>query len=159
MPVTTDPRPGGATTPVADATGPRRQAGTPDTAAHDNEPRANDRHAAPAGPMVVPGIHTHHVRHTHATGHPGHSAHLAHPGHPGPSTHAGPTASDRPPGGRPGGALGNRSLADSGSSRHGDAHAVPPGLRAPLALVAGLVTRTDRAGTRGGHRGIPLFPG
>ncbi|MFH9986290.1 hypothetical protein [Streptomyces luteogriseus] len=144
---------------MADAAGPRRQAGTTDTAAHDKDPRADDPHAAPAGPMVAPGIHTHHVRHTYATGHPSHPSHSAHPVRPGPSTHAGPTASDLPPGGRPGGALGNRSLADSGSSRHGDAHAVTPGLRAPLALEAGLVTRTDRAATRGGHRGIPLFPG
>ncbi|MFF5572649.1 hypothetical protein [Streptomyces luteogriseus] len=146
---------------MADATGPRRQAGTPDTAAHDNGPHendihGNDPHTALAGPSIVPGIHTHHVRHTHATGHPSQSLHLAHPG---PSTPSGPTASGRPPGGRPGGALGNRSLADSGSSRHGDAHAVTPGLRAPLALAAGLVTRTDRAGTRGELRGVPLFPG
>ncbi|MDQ0715685.1 hypothetical protein QFZ55_005137 [Streptomyces luteogriseus] len=152
-PVTADPQPGGATTPVVDATGARRQAGTPDTAAHGNEP-----HAAPAGPMV-PGIHTHHTGHTGHTSHSSDPGHLAQPGRPGPSTHAGPTAAGHPPGGRPGGVLGNRSLADGGSSRHGDAHAVTPGLRVPLTLVAGLVARTDRAGARDSHREIPLFPG
>ncbi|MGC4975919.1 hypothetical protein ACLQ2D_23800 [Streptomyces sp. DT199] len=102
-------------------------------------------------------MHTHHVgRGAH------HTSPISHPRpatHPGSSTHVGPTPDDHPPGGRPDGALGNRSLADSGSSRHGDVHAVTPGLRAPLTLVPGLLARTDAADARGSRRDIPLFPG
>lgn len=87
------------------------------------------------------------------------TSHLSHPGHPGPSTNAGRTPADHSPGGRPDGALGHRSLADSGSSRHGDAHAVTPSLTAPLTLVPHVAARTHAVGTRGSHRDIPLFPG
>ncbi|MFF5843468.1 hypothetical protein ACIP4T_16145 [Streptomyces massasporeus] len=133
-----------------DATGPSRQAGTPG-AAHGNEP-----YAAPAGGPMAPGIHTHHVRRADNTGHISHPRPSTHPGKP---THVGPTPAHHPPGGRPDGALGNRSLADGGSSRHGDVHAVTPGLRAPLTLVAGLMARTGAADARGSHQDIPLFPG
>ncbi|MFE1946514.1 hypothetical protein [Streptomyces massasporeus] len=105
---------------------------------------------------MAPAIHTHHVRRADDTGH------ISHPGpstHPGKPTHVGPTPAHHPAGGRPDGALGNRSLADGGSSRYGDVHAVTPGLRAPLTLVAGLVARTDAADARGSHQDIPLFPG
>ncbi|MBX9366835.1 hypothetical protein K4G64_38100, partial [Streptomyces sp. WAC04114] len=78
---------------------------------------------------------------------------------PRPSTHVGPTPAQHPPGGRPDGALGNRSLADGGPSRHGDVHAVTPGLRSPLTLVPGDAARTHAAGSQGGHQSIPLFPG
>ncbi|MEU9224680.1 hypothetical protein AB0D40_09955 [Streptomyces massasporeus] len=146
------------TTPVADATGPSRQAGTPGTAAHGNEP-----HAAPAGGPMAPGMLTHQVRRgAHHTGHISHARPSTHPrpsSHPGPSTHVGPTSAHHPHGGRPDGALGNRTLADSGSSRHGDVHAVTPGLRVPLTLLPGLVARTDAADARGRHQDIPLFPG
>ncbi|MEV5100628.1 hypothetical protein ACFQ7G_01465 [Streptomyces massasporeus] len=147
-PVTARPQPGGATTPVVDATGPPPQAGTPDTVG-----KGDEAHAAPATGPMAPGTPTHHVRRAHHTGHTGHIS------HPGPSGHLGPTPADHAPGGRPDGVLGNRSLADSGSSRHGDVHAVTPGLRAPLTLVAGLVARTDAADALAGHQDIPLFPG
>ncbi|MFJ7177005.1 hypothetical protein ACIQXA_11485 [Streptomyces massasporeus] len=100
---------------------------------------------------MAPGMHTHHVR--RGAHHPGPSI------RPGPSTRLGSTPGDHPPGGRPDGVLGNRSLADSGSSRYGDVHAVTPGLRAPLTLVPGLAARTDAADARGSHQDIPLFPG
>ncbi|MFF5311296.1 hypothetical protein [Streptomyces massasporeus] len=136
-----------------DGTGSSRQSGTSGVAAQGNEP-----HAAPAGGPPAPGIHTHHVRRAHQTGH------ISHPRpststHPGKPTHVGPTPAHHPSGGRPDGALGNRSLADSGSSRHGDVHAVTPGLRAPLTLVPGLMARTDAADARGSNQDIPLFPG
>ncbi|MFJ2927454.1 hypothetical protein ACIPIU_20915 [Streptomyces massasporeus] len=105
---------------------------------------------------MAPGIHTHHVRRAGNTGH------ISHPGpstHPGKLTRVGSTPAHHLPGGGPDGALGNRSLADSGSSRHGDVNAVTPGLRAPLTLVAGLVARTDATDARGSHQDIPLFPG
>ncbi|NEE21263.1 hypothetical protein G3M58_84240 [Streptomyces sp. SID7499] len=105
----------------------------------------------------------HHVRRgAHHTGHISHPRPSSHPWpstHPGSSTHVEPTPDDHPPGGRPDGALGNRSLADSGSSRYGDLHAVTPGLRAPLTLVPGLVARIDVADARGSRQDVPLFPG
>jgi hypothetical protein len=58
----------------------------------------------------------------------------------------------------PGGAPGNRSAADGGSSRHVDAHAVSLNHRAPLRLVAGAAARTDAAGTRDRHQDIPVSP-
>ncbi|MCK8435237.1 hypothetical protein G3I77_20115 [Streptomyces sp. D2-8] len=154
-PVTADPRPDGTTAPT-DGTGSPRQAGTPDLLVHGNKP-----HAAHTGP-ILPDSHTHHVRHADHLGHLshfGHPGHPAHLGHPDPSTHTARTPAAHAPGGRPGGALGNRSLADSGSSRHGDVHAVTASLRAPLTLVPGAAARAHVVGTRGGHRDIHLFPG
>ncbi|ELS55664.1 hypothetical protein STVIR_3369 [Streptomyces viridochromogenes Tue57] len=58
----------------------------------------------------------------------------------------------------PGGVLGNRSAGDSGSSRHGDAHAVALHQRAPLRLIAGVVVRVDADGIRDRHRDIPVSP-
>ncbi|MEU1000550.1 hypothetical protein [Streptomyces tibetensis] len=161
-PVTADPQPGGTTVPV------------PYTPLHGTEPRV-----APASPPT-PVIHAHHGRRVDHIGHLGHtdrhrnlfthihhadrlslshSAQRAHPSHPRPSTHAGPNRPGHSPGGRPDGVLGNRSVADSGSSRHGDVHAVTPSRWAALGLVPGAVARTDMAGARRTHRGIPLFPG
>lgn len=62
------------------------------------------------------------------------------------------------PAGDFGGAPGNRSTADSGSSRHGDAHAVSLDHRAPVRLVAGAAARSDAAATRDRHRDIPVSP-
>lgn len=62
------------------------------------------------------------------------------------------------PGGDPGGALGNRSAADNGGSRHGDAHAVALHHRAPLRLVAGAAARRDAGETRDMHPDIPVSP-
>ncbi|WP_210572935.1 hypothetical protein [Streptomyces sp. GESEQ-4] len=68
-------------------------------------------------------------------------------------------APDQPaPGGDPGGALGNRSAADNGASRHGDAHAVALYHRAPLRLVAGAAARHDACETRDRHPDIPVSP-
>ncbi|MGW0760916.1 hypothetical protein ACWD1Y_31320 [Streptomyces sp. NPDC002814] len=68
-------------------------------------------------------------------------------------------APDQPaPGGDPGGALGNRSAADNGASRHGDAHAVALYHRAPLRLVAGAAARHDVGETRDRHPDIPVSP-
>ncbi|MET9383764.1 hypothetical protein ABZY09_22510 [Streptomyces sp. NPDC002928] len=62
------------------------------------------------------------------------------------------------PTGDPNGALVNQSALDNGTSRHGDAHAVPPSLQAPLRLVPGTAARADAAGTRDRYRDIPVFP-
>ncbi|WP_157851238.1 MULTISPECIES: hypothetical protein [Streptomyces] len=145
----------------ADKTGSPRQPRTSGPAAHGSEP-----HTIHAGPMV-PGIHAHHVRHLHRrlghAHHPSHAshqpAHAGHPSHPGPSPHAGHPPAGHSPGGRPDGVLGNRSMADSGSSRHGDAHAVTLSLAAPLTLMPGAGAPALAAGTACGHRDIPLFPG
>ncbi|MFC9505203.1 hypothetical protein [Streptomyces sp. NPDC057002] len=82
------------------------------------------------------------------------------------AAHAGPSASvggavpvGHVPGGRPDGTLCNRSMADHGTPRHGDVHAVTPSGRAPMSLVRGVATRTGVAGTRDSHRDIPVFPG
>jgi len=65
----------------------------------------------------------------------------------------------RAPADNQGGALGNKSAVDNGSSRHGDAHAVTLDHRAPLWLVPGAAAGVDAAGTRDRHRDIPVFPG
>jgi hypothetical protein len=62
------------------------------------------------------------------------------------------------PDGDSGGAPGNRSTADSGSSRHADAHAVSLDQRAPVRLVAGAAAQSDAAVTRDRHRDIPVSP-
>uniref|UniRef100_UPI0031CFC75D hypothetical protein n=1 Tax=Streptomyces hawaiiensis TaxID=67305 RepID=UPI0031CFC75D len=153
----------------------------PYTPVHAPEP-----HTAPASPLlsVLHADHGGHVSHSghlsHTDRHTGHvshvrhadrlsspapapSAHPAHPGHPGhprPSSHVGPSRADHAPGGRPDGVLGNRSVAaDSGPSRHGDAHAVTPSPWVAPRLAPGAATRTDRAGARRIHRDVPLFPG
>ncbi|MFI6039046.1 hypothetical protein ACIBBD_33905 [Streptomyces sp. NPDC051315] len=84
----------------------------------------------------------------HGGGHrAGHVTHLTHlPAH-------------RAPAGGPGGVLGNAPVVDSGSSRHGDAHAVTPYHRVPLRLVPGSAVRTDASETQDRYRDIPVFPG
>ncbi|MFF4837680.1 hypothetical protein [Streptomyces sp. NPDC001315] len=73
--------------------------------------------------------------------------------------HAGQAAPAHPaPTGDPDGALVNQSALDNGTSRHGDAHAVPPNRQAPLRLVPGTAARADAAGTRDRYRDIPVFP-
>ncbi|KKD04685.1 hypothetical protein [Streptomyces sp. WM6386] len=62
------------------------------------------------------------------------------------------------PGDDQSGALGNRPTADSGSSRHGDAHAVSLNHRAAVRLVAGAAVRADAFETRDRHRDIPVSP-
>ncbi|MER5829819.1 hypothetical protein ABT116_03115 [Streptomyces sp. NPDC002130] len=159
-PVTADPQPGGTTPPV------------PYTPVHGTEP-----HTAPASPQLPvthanhgrnvehtghlshTGRHTGHLSHVHQADHLSHPTHPSHPSHPRPSSHAGLARADHSPGGRPDGVLGNRSVADSGSCRHGDAHAVTPSPWAPLRLVPGVAAPTDVADARRTHRDMPLFPG
>ncbi|MEU9911870.1 hypothetical protein [Streptomyces sp. NPDC051001] len=62
------------------------------------------------------------------------------------------------PGDDQSGALGNRPTADSGSSRHGDAHAVSLNHRAAVRLLAGAAVRADAFETRDRHRDIPVSP-
>ncbi|MFJ3619053.1 hypothetical protein ACIPSH_12985 [Streptomyces iakyrus] len=166
-PVTADPQPGGAPVPdsgtvPADEADSSRQAGKPDTPVVGHEPHG--AHVAPEGPKPH-GIHATHLRPAHPLGHADHLSRphrLGHPGHPGSSPHAGrrtSAAAGHSPGGRPDGVLGNRSVADSGSSRHGETHAVTPSPWAPLALGSGAGAGASPAGTGCGHRDIPLFPG
>ncbi|CAL9484983.1 hypothetical protein SUDANB1_03103 [Streptomyces sp. enrichment culture] len=172
-PVTAGPEPGGVSAPgsvplvPADEAAPSRQVGRPTPA----DPRAHGVHAPyalhavhlrPAHPLGHPDHlgRPSHLNHPGHPGHPGHPRHLGPPGHPGSSPHAGPApAAGHSSGSRPDGVLGNRSMADSGSSRHGEAHAVTPSPWAQLALVSGVGARTSGAGTGCGHRDIPLFPG
>ncbi|MFB8775832.1 hypothetical protein [Streptomyces broussonetiae] len=63
------------------------------------------------------------------------------------------------PAGEGDGALGNRSAADSGSSRHGDAYAVTVERRVPVRLLPGAAAVVVADGTRERYRDIPLFPG
>jgi hypothetical protein len=78
-------------------------------------------------------------------------AHRAPPG--------GPAPAPRPPAEGPHGALGNAPVADSGSPRHGDAHAVTPYHHVPLRLVPGGAVGTDATETQDRYRDIPVFPG
>ncbi|MFF3498730.1 hypothetical protein [Streptomyces sp. NPDC003247] len=75
------------------------------------------------------------------------------------SARAGLLPAHRGPAGHPDGALGSVPVVDSGSARHGDAHAVTPGDRLPLRLVPGGAVRADAAETRDRYRDIPVFPG
>ncbi|MEU7379168.1 hypothetical protein AB0A91_03960 [Streptomyces sp. NPDC042207] len=63
------------------------------------------------------------------------------------------------PAGGADGVLGDHAAAGSGSSRHGDAHAVTLPERAPLRLVPGAAARTAEAGTRDRYQAVPVFPG
>ncbi|WP_405967742.1 hypothetical protein OG613_27805 [Streptomyces sp. NBC_00015] len=64
-----------------------------------------------------------------------------------------------PAGDRDGVLGGGASVFDGGASRHGDTYAVTPRHRIPLRLVPGSAARPETAGTRDGHRNIPVFPG
>ncbi|MFF6949897.1 hypothetical protein ACFZAD_14725 [Streptomyces iakyrus] len=160
-------QPGGASVPdsgtvPADEADSSRHAGKPHTPVVGHEPHG--AHLAPAGPKPH-GIHATHLRPARPLGHADRFSRphrLSHPGHPGSSPPAGrrtPAAAGHSPGGRPDGVLGNRSVADSGSSRHGETHAVTPSPWAPLALGSGAGAGASPAGTGCGHRDIPLFPG
>lgn len=72
--------------------------------------------------------------------------------------HRAATPGGSAPAGDPDSALGNRSAADHGTPRHGDAHAVTVHHQVPLRLQPGAVARAAAAGTRDRHRDIPLFP-
>ncbi|MDH6607837.1 hypothetical protein M2164_003472 [Streptomyces sp. SAI-208] len=81
------------------------------------------------------------------------------PAHRTNSTSTAHAPAQQAPSDNPGGVLGGKSAVDNGSSRHGDAHAITPGHRAPLRLVPGAAASVEGAGTRDRHRDIPVFPG
>ncbi|MFI1725768.1 hypothetical protein [Streptomyces sp. NPDC020489] len=56
------------------------------------------------------------------------------------------------------GQLGHRSVADGGSSRHGDAQAVSLNHRAAVRLVAGAADRAEAFETRDRYRDVPVSP-
>ncbi|MGW4606714.1 hypothetical protein ACWENS_26040 [Streptomyces sp. NPDC004532] len=68
------------------------------------------------------------------------------------------TPAQQAPGGDPG-SYGDQPAADGGVPRHGDAHAVAFGDRAPLPLMRGGTAVVTMDGTRDRHRDIPEFPG
>ncbi|QWB23550.1 MULTISPECIES: hypothetical protein [Streptomyces] len=140
---TVDPQPADAPASRGASPSPTRDA-TPEAHGVDGE-----QYGAPYAPRAARD-HTahdpaHHVRRAARTG---------------PSASAGGVVPvGHVPGGRPDGTLCNRSMADNGTPRHGDTHAVTPSGRAPLGLVRGVAARACVADTRDGHRDIPVFPG
>ncbi|MGP4013429.1 hypothetical protein [Streptomyces sp. 4N124] len=131
--------------PVTSTPQPAPDAGADGKATGDgaSEQRTDGAAAVTYGPMFVADV-TSAGDATHAAGH------RVQPTEYAPDQQA--------PGGDPGGALGNRSTADNGASRHGDAHAVALHHRAPLRLVAGAAARHDAGETRDRHPDIPVSP-
>ncbi|WP_309058810.1 hypothetical protein [Streptomyces sp.] len=74
------------------------------------------------------------------------------------AAHTEPAPAPHAPAGRPDGTVGNRSTADNGTPRHGDAHAVTPCPRPPLRLVPGAIERAEATGTRDRYRDVPVSP-
>ncbi|MEV5008057.1 hypothetical protein ACIQFZ_00415 [Streptomyces sp. NPDC093064] len=70
-----------------------------------------------------------------------------------------PIPAHQGPDGGSDGVLGDHATADSGTSRHGDAHAVTVPERAPLRLVPGAAARAAALGTPDRHQAVPVFPG
>ncbi|GED85244.1 hypothetical protein [Streptomyces sp. 6-11-2] len=70
-----------------------------------------------------------------------------------------PIPAHQGPAGGPDGMLGDHAAADSGTSRHGDAHAVTVPERAPSRLVPGAAARAAALGARDRHQAVPVFPG
>ncbi|MFE9772514.1 hypothetical protein ACFYOV_12705 [Streptomyces sp. NPDC005931] len=88
-------------------------------------------------------------------------AHDADGPHPAPqdaAAPAGPAPAPHVPGGPHDGSVGNRSAADTGGSRHGDAQAVTADHRAPLRLLPGAVVRAEATQARDGYRDVPVSP-
>lgn len=79
-------------------------------------------------------------------------------GAPRSAAHTEPAPAPHAPAGRPDGTVGNRSTADNGTPRHGDAHAVTPCPRPPLRLVPGAIERAEATGTRDRYRDVPVSP-
>ncbi|MFE1249242.1 hypothetical protein [Streptomyces sp. NPDC058735] len=137
------PQLGGAAVPAAEAQGPVGRSEATEVARAGASVRARaDEHRDVLQGRSVP---------THPTRRAGHTA--------APAAHVEPSPSGRAPGSRSDGTFGNRVAADGGGPRPGDAHAVTPGHRAPMQLLAVLAVRGEAAGTRDSHRDIPLFPG
>ncbi|CAL9556949.1 hypothetical protein SUDANB176_04564 [Streptomyces sp. enrichment culture] len=74
------------------------------------------------------------------------------------AAHTEPAPASPAPAGQPDGAVGNRSTADNGAPRHGDAHAVTPCPRPSLRLAPGATERAEATGTRGRYRDVPVSP-
>ncbi|MFJ7076029.1 hypothetical protein [Streptomyces sp. NPDC098781] len=62
------------------------------------------------------------------------------------------------PADQPGGAVGSHAAGDSGTPRHGDAHAVSLNRRVPLGLVPGAAARAYADEVGDVHRDIPVSP-
>ncbi|WP_406725924.1 hypothetical protein WJ438_16395 [Streptomyces sp. GD-15H] len=75
-----------------------------------------------------------------------------------PAPHTDPTPAPHAPGGSPDGTTGNRSAADHGTPRHGDAHAVTPSHRLRVRLVPGAAAPIEAAETRDRERDVPVPP-
>ncbi|MFC9686707.1 hypothetical protein [Streptomyces sp. NPDC056948] len=145
-PVTVDPQPGGMAAPSSDTLASPGRTGEADPVAHGPH---GAQYRAPHADRAARG-HADHDR----------AHHVRRAAHPGPSASVGGAIPvGHVPGGRPDGTLCNRSMADSGTPRHGDTHAVTLSRRAPLSLVRGVAARSRVAGTRDSHRDIPVFPG
>ncbi|MFF9766958.1 hypothetical protein ACIGXF_07815 [Streptomyces sp. NPDC053086] len=146
LPVPASPAPPAPSTPESR---PHRQDSTSPAAGKDDQARAETRTALPARPSAT------------AYGPDLESATPQAPAHP--ATHHTTARGGAPeqhpaPTGDPDGVLGKQA-ADGTASRHGDAHAVTPGGRAPVRLLPGTAARVDAPRTRERHRDIPLFPG
>ncbi|MBW8701403.1 IgA FC receptor [Streptomyces sp. MBT84] len=112
----------------------------PDGSGHPSavEQRKSEAHGFPAvavqAPVAPPAHHAHH------------------------SARPSQMPAQQAPGGDPG-SYGDQPAADGGVPRHGDAHAVAFGDRAPLPLMRGGTAVVTVDGTRDRHRDIPEFPG
>lgn len=62
------------------------------------------------------------------------------------------------PADHPGGAVGYHAVGDSGTPRHGDAHAVSLNRRVALRLVPGAAARAEADAIQDRHRDIPVSP-
>ncbi|MGR4854231.1 hypothetical protein [Streptomyces sp. LARHCF252] len=147
-PVTVDPQPGGAVSPPDTPASPGRT-GEADPLAHGVHGVHGDQYRATQADRAAHG----HADH-------GRAHHIRRAAHAGPSASVGGAVPvGHVPGGRPAGTLCSRSMADNGTPRQGDEHAVTLSSRAPLSLVRGVAARTCVAGTRDSHRDIPVLPG
>ncbi|MEU6302311.1 hypothetical protein [Streptomyces chartreusis] len=81
----------------------------------------------------------------------GHGHRIALPGH----AHA---PARQAPADHPGGAAGYHAVGDSGTPRHGDAHAVSVDRRVALRLVPGSAARAEADAIQDRHRDIPVSP-
>ncbi|MGW4166875.1 hypothetical protein ACWEGX_08105 [Streptomyces chartreusis] len=81
----------------------------------------------------------------------GHGHRIALPGH----AHA---PARQAPADHPGGAAGYHAVGDSGTPRHGDAHAVSLERRVALRLVPGSAARAEADAIQDRHRDIPVSP-
>ncbi|MFJ8634436.1 hypothetical protein [Streptomyces sp. NPDC093568] len=132
-PVTGTPQPGSASAPD----------GTSPTDGHGDKGRTGTVDARSHGPRYITDVtaaHSPAVGHKHRT-----SPTRYAPGGQAPTEH-------------PGGAVGGHAAGDSGTPRHGDAHAVSLNRRVSWGLVAGAAVRADADEIKDRHRDIPVSP-